>query len=327
MDSPEKQYREFLTSLVNRTNTLSLAEQIQQLDKFHENRTSLSSEKWLIESAPLDMTGWIMCESGRLHVHYSSQYAIEYCLFSGAKLKNSTGMVYLAECYFQGIGTAISERIALKWLNVSAAMDNPLALNKLGSYYRRLYSYTANFYQYMKFFKQSAELQYAPGMFNLSCCYFNKPTDNEGERRHNVVRGVDWLIRSVQAGRDCERTYNVLTENTDQMIDILESEAEKKQDPAVSTICMRLLALFHLRTHRHLKSVYWFNRAIDLGDDWSRRRFHKFFNDWAVIRSQWETHQCDQKEICELRQQLTELRAIKSFDFNNVIAQKSSEYL
>jgi TPR repeat protein len=102
------------------------------------------------------------------HTTTDDKKAVEY-FASAAESGDGTAKYLLAECYYYGKGVVPDQKKAVSLLEEAAALQEPRAMDLLGTHYRQLRDYE----KARKYFETGAALGYARSSTNLGVMYMN----------------------------------------------------------------------------------------------------------------------------------------------------------
>ncbi|MBV8969318.1 MAG: sel1 repeat family protein, partial [Verrucomicrobia bacterium] len=94
--------------------------------------------------------------------------AVEY-FSSAAESGDAIAKYLLAECYYYGKGVVPDQKKAVGLLEEAAALQEPRAMDLLGTHYRQLHDYE----KARKYYESAAALGYARSSTNLGVMYMN----------------------------------------------------------------------------------------------------------------------------------------------------------
>lgn len=94
-----------------------------------------------------------------------------------------------------GAGTSINVQEGLKWLQKAADLNQPFAMNSLGTYYANGQYVETDLKKAFEYYKKSADLKDGKGMYLLSLCYFNGDGVQE-----NGQEGLRLLTEAAKLG-------------------------------------------------------------------------------------------------------------------------------
>ena len=150
----------------------AMAHQEGRIAPVDENRQLALLRKSLNAGYTDAWTSYALYLIERVGTQKSINEGLEW-LKRGAEMKNGNAMIFLADCYRNGVGVPTDAAIALTWYERAAVAGEDGAFNSLGFCSRKGIGCKKNESKAFAFYRQAAGLKNPSGLYNLGFCYEN----------------------------------------------------------------------------------------------------------------------------------------------------------